>query len=289
MLLEWIFSLLTLTAMEIVLGIDNIIFITIMVGRLPAKQHELARRLGLTVALGTRLLLLLVLFWLVNTLRQPLFDLTDLGLTAAWFDADTNEISARDLILIAGGVWLIGKSTFEIHANIEGPRGPAAARGRPRFGWTLVQIALLDIVFSLDSVITALGMTTEEWIMIVAMILAVGVMMFFAGPVGRFVENHPTIKVLALSFLILIGVMLVGEGFDQHLNRGYIYFAMIFAVGVELLNMRVRQSHNPFEPTHELRPIAERYEDVADRPSNEDDRNKERTGTNEMKPKPERN
>ncbi|MFL5241229.1 MAG: TerC family protein [Gemmataceae bacterium] len=262
MVLEWIFSLFTLTAMEIVLGIDNIIFITIMVGRLPAKQHELARRLGLTVALGTRLLLLLVLFWLVNSLRHPLFDLTDLGLPAAWFDAETNEISVRDLILIAGGVWLIGKSTFEIHANIEGPRGPAAGRGRPRFGWTLVQIALLDIVFSLDSVITAIGMTKEEWIMIVAMILAVGVMMFFAGPVGRFVENHPTIKVLALSFLILIGVMLIGEGFDQHLNRGYIYFAMIFAVSVELLNMRVRPHRHSVEPRYGEPQADKRYEAV---------------------------
>jgi predicted tellurium resistance membrane protein TerC len=242
MILEWIFSLVTLTAMEIVLGIDNIVFITILAGRLPVEQQTKARQLGLAVALGTRLLLLLGLFWVLHHLTTPLFHLTSLGVPADWVQDDKlNEISWRDLILIAGGAFLIAKSTFEIHHTLESKDEPHLAGGRGRFGWTLVQIALLDIVFSLDSVITAVGMARELWIMIVAMVLAVGVMLIFAGPIGRFVHRHPTIKMLALSFLILIGVLLVAEGIEKHINRGYIYFAMIFALAVELLNLRVRK------------------------------------------------
>jgi predicted tellurium resistance membrane protein TerC len=243
---NWFFSLVTLTAMEVVLGVDNIIFLTLLVGRLPVSQREIARKLGLAVALGTRLLLLLALFWIVHTLVYPLFRLSSLGVPAEWLpNAEVDEVSWRDLILIGGGTFLIAKSTWELHANVEGEREKKHGVRHAGFVLTLVEIGLLDIVFSLDSVITALGMTDERWVMIVAMLVAVGIMMIFAGSVGRFVDRHPTVKVLALSFLILIGVMLVAEGFGQHINRGYIYFAMCFALVVELLNQRIRPPAPP--------------------------------------------
>jgi predicted tellurium resistance membrane protein TerC len=240
---DWILPLITLTAMEIVLGIDNIIFIAIVVGRLPVHQRARARQLGLTLALGTRLLLLFSLSWLL-TLNTPLFSLGDLGIPKGWID---QEVSWHDIILIAGGLFLIGKSVFEIHDKLEGAGADPQAQPTGRFAWTLVQIAILDIVFSLDSVITAIGMAQHLWIMVAAMIIAVGVMLVFSGPISRFVHRHPTVKVLALSFLILIGIMLVAEGIGTHIDRGYLYFAMSFALVVELLNLRVRKEGSPVQ------------------------------------------
>jgi predicted tellurium resistance membrane protein TerC len=242
-LTDWIASLLTLTMMEIVLGIDNIIFIAIVAGRLPAHQQRQARQLGLALALGTRLLLLFALTWLLS-LSAPLFRLSDLGLPGEWAQ---QEISWRDIILIAGGLFLIAKSTFEIHDKLEGAGAKLATARGGRFGWILVQIAILDIVFSLDSVITAIGMAQHLWIMVTAMIIAVGVMLVFAGVISDFVHRHPTLKMLALCFLILIGVMLVAEGIEKHIERGYLYFAMTFALVVELLNLRLRQQGPPVE------------------------------------------
>jgi predicted tellurium resistance membrane protein TerC len=224
----WI-SLATLAAMEIVLGVDNIVFLTILAGKLPRAQQPLARRLGLGAALGTRLLLLFAITWLMG-LTSDLFPIFGMG------------ISGRDLILASGGLFLIAKATFEIHDKLEARHEERAARGETAsFGWTILQIALLDIVFSLDSVITAVGMAQHLEVMVAAMVVAVGVMLVFAGPIGRFVEDHPTVKMLALAFLILIGVMLVVEAFDQHIPRGYVYFAMAFSLGVEMLNLRLRR------------------------------------------------
>jgi predicted tellurium resistance membrane protein TerC len=236
-------GLLTLTAMEIVLGVDNIIFLAIIAGRLPKEQQPRARRIGLAAALGTRLLLLGSL-WLLLGLTAPLFTLPDFGVL---HDMEAREVSWRDLILLAGGLFLIGKSTHEMHSKIEEAKAesegqPARAPGKPvSFGWTIVTIAVIDIVFSLDSVITAVGMVEHIWVMITAMVLSMLVMLYFAGPIAEFVDRHPTIKVLALSFLILIGVMLVAEGLGQHIDKGYIYVAMGFALVVELINMRVRR------------------------------------------------
>ncbi len=238
--MDWLIALLTLTAMEIVLGIDNVIFIAVVAGRLPAGQQARARRLGLGLALVTRLLLLFTLSWML-ALTRPVFCLSDLGVPASWLPAATNEMSWRDLVLIAGGLFLLGKSTFEIHATLEGPAAAPAAGGGARLGWALVQIAVLDVVFSLDSVIMAVGMARQLWVMAAAMVLAVGVMLAFADPVSDFVHRHPTLKMLALSFLILIGVLLVAEGIDKHIEHGYIYFAMAFALAVELLNLRLRR------------------------------------------------
>jgi predicted tellurium resistance membrane protein TerC len=225
----WV-SLLTLSAMEIVLGIDNIVFLVILAGRLPAEQQPSARRLGLALALGTRLLLLLAITWLMG-LTEELFRLLDHG------------FSGRDLILGLGGLFLIGKSTFEIHDKLEvrHEEKAAAPGGRAAFGLVLAQIALLDVVFSLDSVITAVGMAQHFSIMVVAMVLAVAVMLVFSGPISGFVERHPTMKMLALSFLLLIGVMLVAESTGRHIERGYVYFAMAFSFAVELLNIRSRR------------------------------------------------
>ncbi len=237
----WVIPLLTLTAMEIVLGIDNIIFIALVAGRLPASQQATARRLGLGLALISRLLLLCTLSWLLG-LSRPLFELSDLGLPADWLAPESNKISLRDLILIGGGLFLIGKSVFEIHHKLEGPSQERPdGKGAGRLGWALAQIVLLDIIFSLDSVITAVGMAQQLWVMVVAVVLAVGVMLAFSGPVSAFVHRHPTIQMLALSFLILIGVMLVAEGIEKHVERGYIYFAMAFSLIVELLNQRLRK------------------------------------------------
>ncbi len=231
----WI-SLVTLAAMEIVLGVDNIVFLTILAGKLPASQQPLARRLGLGAALGTRLVLLFAITWLM-------------GLTADLFSVASKGLSGRDLILGVGGLFLIGKATFEIHDKLEAGHETHGARGgKASFGWTILQIALLDIVFSLDSVITAVGMARHIQVMVVAMVVAVGVMLVFAGPIGRFVEDHPTVKMLALSFLILIGVMLVAEALDQHIPRGYVYFAMAFSLTVEMLNLRLRRTDE--KPVH---------------------------------------
>lgn len=240
-------SLLTLTAMEIVLGIDNIVFISILTGRLPAAQQAPARRLGLGLALVMRLGLLFAISW-VMSLTAPLFSVLGRG------------FSGRHLILLGGGLFLIAKATHEIHAKLEGPaeEAPRAASARA-FGLILVQIMALDLVFSLDSVITAVGMVDEIAVMVVAMVVAVGVMLTFAGAVGDFVHRHPSMKILALSFLLLIGVMLVAESIGQHIAKGTIYFAMAFSLGVELLNLRLRKRsapvtlHEPSDPNADSR------------------------------------
>jgi len=227
----WI-GLLTLTALEIVLGIDNIIFISILVGRLPRHLQQRGRTIGLGLAMVTRILLLLSITW-VMSLQAELLRLGERG------------ISGRDLILIGGGLFLLAKSTLEIHSGLEGGHEQREGGGRATFTSVILQIAIIDIVFSLDSVITAVGMVDHVQVMIAAVIVAVVVMMFLAGPIGEFVDRHPTIKMLALSFLILIGTALVGEGFGFHIPKGYIYFAMAFSVAVEMLNIRVRKKLAP--------------------------------------------
>jgi predicted tellurium resistance membrane protein TerC len=278
---DWLIPLLTLTAMEIVLGVDNIIVLTIMVSKLPVHKQKLARQLGLGAALGTRLILLFFLSWLAG-LKDPIFHWTSLGisrdflkpevrvhdpkapfdphedehppLTEAQAEAKLRErdgVSVRDLILILGGLFLIWKSVSEIHDKLEESR--SAGRHDPTrvpdasFGMVITQIAIMDIVFSLDSVITAIGMARQIWVMVVAMVIAMVVMFVAAGPIGRFVMKHPTVKMLALSFLILIGVLLVADGFGTHIERGYIYSAMGFSIVVELLNLRLRP--NPHTDT----------------------------------------
>ncbi len=223
----WV-ALLTLTLLEIVLGIDNIIFITILVSRVEEAKRNKARVLGLALAMITRILLLLSITWVM-------------GLTAPIFEFLGKEISGRDIILIVGGLFLIGKSTHEIHASLELEEESVNEKVSAGFINVLIQIALLDVVFSLDSVITAVGLADQIMVMIIAIILAVLVMMVAAKAIGDFVDEHPTIKMLALSFLILVGVSLFGEGFDLHIPKGYIYFAMAFSVGVEFLNMKVRE------------------------------------------------
>jgi len=225
----WI-ALATLTALEIVLGIDNIIFISILVGRLPVARRNLARRLGLLLAMGTRILLLLSLAWIMR-LTEPLFSVVG------------QEISGRDIILILGGLFLLWKSVHEIHGSLQMPEaesdGPGA--GMSSFGGVLVQIAVVDIVFSLDSVITAVGLVDQVEVMITAILLSVGVMMLAAKTIGDFVDANPTIKMLALSFLVLVGVTLIAEGFGTHIPKGYVYFAMAFSVTVEMINIRLRK------------------------------------------------
>jgi predicted tellurium resistance membrane protein TerC len=236
--MEWIASpeawiaLTTLTFLEIVLGIDNIIFISVLVGRLPEHQRQRGRVLGLGFAMGTRILLLLAITWIMR-LEQNLFSVFEVG------------ISGRDIILIAGGLFLLAKSTLEIHDSLEGDAEQQHAPPRASFLSVIVQIGLIDIVFSLDSVITAVGMADDVMVMIIAIVVAVVVMMFAAGAIGRFVDNHPTIKMLALSFLVLIGFALVAEGVELHIPKGYIYFAMAFSVVVEMLNLRLRKSNRP--------------------------------------------
>ncbi|QEC51774.1 putative tellurium resistance membrane protein TerC [Anseongella ginsenosidimutans] len=233
--MEWIanpeiwVSLLTLTVLEIVLGIDNIVFISILAGKLPKDQQAKARNWGLGLAMFTRILLLFSITW-VMSLTAPLFGV--LG----------QEISGRDLILLAGGLFLIYKSTVEIHEKLEGEEGEKDKKVAHSFAGVISQILLLDIVFSLDSVITAVGMADELWVMITAVVIAVGIMMFSAGPISRFVEKHPTVKMLALSFLVLIGVSLIAEGLEQHIPKGYIYFAMAFSIMVEVLNLRMKKT-----------------------------------------------
>jgi predicted tellurium resistance membrane protein TerC len=227
----WI-GLLTLTVLEIVLGIDNIIFISILAGKLPGPQQARARRIGLLGAMFTRILLLLSLSWIIR-LTAPLF--TIMG----------QEISGRDLTLIIGGLFLLGKSTYEIHDKLEGEERHGNATALGGFTAVIVQIMLLDIVFSLDSVITAVGMVDQIPVMIAAVMIAVLVMLLAAGTISNFVDRHPTVKMLALSFLLLIGINLVAEGLDQHIPKGYIYFAMAFSVFVEMLNLRVRRRSEP--------------------------------------------
>jgi predicted tellurium resistance membrane protein TerC len=225
-------ALVTLTAMEIVLGIDNVVFIAILTARLPAVQQPIARRLGLALALIIRIGLLFAITW-VMSLTTPLFALV-------------RPFSGRDLILFGGGLFLIFKGVSEIHAKIEGGESsPRARPGRASFAWVIAQILLLDIVFSLDSVITAVGMANQVSIMVVAMVIAMLAMLGSMTAVSGFVERHPTVKILALAFLLLIGVMLVAEGMGHHIEKGYIYFAMTFSLAVELLNMRYRRRHPP--------------------------------------------
>ena len=223
----WI-ALASLVALEIVLGIDNIIFISILVGRLPAEQRDRARRIGLTLAMLARLVLLFSIVWVM-------------GLVEPWFSVLGNEISGRDVILIGGGLFLLAKSTHEIHVSLEVPQDSAATPASASFTSILVQIGLLDIVFSLDSVITAVGLVEHVSIMVIAILASVAVMLVSARAIGEFVDRNPTIKMLALSFLLLIGFTLIAEGLDVHVPKGYIYFAMFFSIGVELLNMRVRK------------------------------------------------
>jgi len=256
---EWITSLegwialLTLVALELVLGVDNVIFISILAGKLPHEDQQRARTTGIMLAVITRILLLLSLWWVIS-LEEPLFELPFFKI----------GISGRDLILLAGGLFLIWKSTREIHDKLEGREGHASAKVGATFTSVIIQIMLLDIVFSLDSVITAVGMVDELSIMIIAVILAAGVMILTSGVIGEFVENHPTIKILALSFLLMIGFTLIVEGLHQHIPKGYVYFAMGFSVFVEMLNLRVRDAkvkpvslHDAYkERGSELQPVA---------------------------------
>ena len=236
--MEWItdpqawVAFLTLLLLEIVLGIDNIIFISILAGKLPAEQQPRARFIGLSLALIIRVALLFSLSWVI-------------GLTAPLFSVLSQEISGRDLILIGGGLFLLAKATFEIHENLEGEEGHASKRVAASFISVIIQIILLDAVFSLDSVITAIGMVDQVGLMISAVVVAIAFMMLFAAPVGAFVSRHPTIKMLALSFLLLIGLTLLVEAFEVHIPKGYIYFAMGFSVFVEMLNLRLRKKSQP--------------------------------------------
>ena len=232
--MEWLSSpeawiaLVTLTALELVLGIDNIIFISILAGKLPPDQRNRARLVGLGLAMISRLALLFSLAWVIQ-------------LTAPWFTVLSNEISGRDFILIVGGFFLIAKSTHEIHQKLEGDEAELSVARAPSFQSVIIQIMLLDVVFSLDSVITAIGMASHLWIMTVAIVIAVGIMMVASHSISRFIDQHPTLKVLALSFLLMIGVMLIGEGLEFHIPKGYMYFAMAFSVCVEMLNLKIRR------------------------------------------------
>ena len=234
-------ALVTLTALEVVLGVDNVIFISILAGKLPQEDQARARRLGLVAAMVMRILLLFSLAWIVR-LTEPLFSVLGRG------------VSGRDLILLGGGLFLLAKATIEIHEKLEGVEGERSSRVAPSFGAVILQIMVLDIVFSLDSVITAVGMAESLTVMVIAVVLAVGIMMLSAGSISDFVQRHPTVKVLALSFLLLIGMSLVGEGLGQHIPKGYIYFAMAFSVFVEVINLRVRKQgvpvdlHDPYTP-----------------------------------------
>jgi predicted tellurium resistance membrane protein TerC len=232
----WI-ALVTLTALEVVLGIDNIVFISILASKLPGAQADRARQIGLGAAMISRILLLLSIGWVIG-LTEPLFGL--LG----------REVSGRDLILLVGGLFLLGKSTFEIHERLEGEEGHRAVKVAPSFTSVIFQIALLDVIFSLDSVITAVGMANQVWVMITAVVVAVAIMMWASGSISSFVNRHPTVKMLALSFLLLIGFSLVVEALEFHIPKGYVYFAMGFSVFVEMLNLRIRS--RPAEPV-ELR------------------------------------
>ena len=242
--MEWLVALVTLTVLEIVLGIDNIIFISILAGKLPADRQGRARTLGLMAAMVTRILLLFSLAWMIR-LTQPFFSLFG------------HAFSGRDLILLLGGLFLLAKATFEIHEKLEGDESHADTRTAATFAGVITQIMLLDIVFSLDSVITAIGMARQLWVMVTAVVLAVAVMLVAAGPISEFVERHPTVKMLALSFLLLIGFSLVADGLGQHISKGYIYFAMGFSVFVEMLNLRMRSKRSQRAPVDLRRPYVE--------------------------------
>lgn len=244
--MEAFIALVALTAMEIVLGIDNIVFIAVLTGRLPAAQQAKARRIGLLLALVMRIVLLFTLSAILG-LTEPIFELSQLGLFGAWLAEhhEINEISWRDVILTGGGLFLLVKSVSEIHDRLEGHVHARGAGQTVSFASVLAQIVVLDVVFSLDSVITAVGMANQIWVMVVAVTLAVAVMLIFAETISDFVHRRPTLKMLALSFLMLIGVMLIAEGVGTHINKGYIYFAMGFALGVELINLRVRTNLRP--------------------------------------------
>jgi predicted tellurium resistance membrane protein TerC len=236
----WVVALVTLTVLEIVLGIDNIVFISILVGKLPKEDQDRARIIGLSLAMVMRIALLFTISWII-------------GLTQPWFNVFGMDISGRDLILLGGGLFLIGKATFEIHDRLEGDEhaSGAAVAGTAAFGSIIAQILALDLVFSLDSVITAVGMAEDLWVMVTAVIIAVGVMLLSSGMISNFVNQHPTVKMLALSFLLLIGTSLVAEGLEFHIPKGYIYFAMAFSVFVELLNLRIRgRGRDKGEPVH---------------------------------------
>jgi len=242
----WI-SFFTLALLEIVLGIDNIIFISILAGKLPEHQQANARRLGLIAALVARIILLLGLTWVMG-LTQPLFTIPKLI-----FMKEVMEISGRDLILIVGGIFLLGKAVKEIHEKLEGEDGDATSRVTPSFSSVIIQIMLLDVVFSLDSVITAIGMAKHVEVMIAAVVVSIGVMLVFASHISAFIHKHPTLKILALSFLLLIGFTLVVEGLEVHIPKGYIYFAMAFALGVETINIRVRRKSQRVELKQKFR------------------------------------
>ena len=231
----------TLTALELVLGIDNVIFIAILVDKLPPERREIARRVGLAMAMLMRIALLVVLAWIV-------------GLTAPLFAVLGQEVSGRDLVLIAGGLFLLWKSVGEIHQLLEGEEGTRSTSVRARFAAVIAQVMLIDIVFSLDSIITAVGMVDELAVMVAAVVASVALMMLYAGPIGRFVSAHPTLKMLALAFLVVIGVTLIAQGFDHEVPKGYIYFAMAFSVVVEMLNLRVRK--RAARPVHLREPYA---------------------------------
>jgi len=229
---EFLAALVTLTFLEIVLGVDNVIFVSILSSKLPKHQQKRARRIGMLAAMGMRIALLFSIAWMAR-LTTPLFNIAG------------NDISGRDLILIIGGLFLLAKSTFEIHERLEGDEHETTGRTASSFASVIAQVMLLDIVFSLDSVITAIGMSNDLNVMVTAVVLAVVVMMVAAEPISAYVEKHPTIKVLALSFLLLIGLSLVADGLDQHIPKGYIYFAMAFSVFVEMINIRVRKKSDP--------------------------------------------
>jgi len=238
----------TLTLLEIILGVDNVVFISILAGKLPVEKREKARRVGLGLAMLIRILLLLSISWVI-------------GLTSPLFTVVGQEISGRDLILLLGGLFLLGKSTHEVHGQLEGDEGRSSAGGAASFGAVIAQILVLDIVFSLDSVITAVGMADDVKIMVAAVVTAVGFMFIFAGAISEFVDRHPTVKMLALSFLLLIGVGLIAESFDVHIPKGYIYFAMAFSLFVEMLNLKLRKSRQPPVNLHSRyspeKPVAE--------------------------------
>jgi len=261
--MEWVIALVALALMEIILGIDNIVFLAIVTGKLPEQQRPLARRIGLILAMGMRIALLFAISFVMG-LTSPIVHLTDFGAPPAWFaeegedihlhddghghleanklSYEANKISWRDLILITGGLFLIGKSVWEIHEKLEHDESEDDVKPATSFTSALVQIALLDIIFSLDSVITAVGMAEDIRVMIAAVVISIGVMLVFANAISEFVSKNPTLTMLALSFLILIGVMLVAEGIGTHVNKGYIYFAMAFSLIVEILNLRIRGS-----------------------------------------------